>query len=87
LEYAELETDLEREGDQRHIVTLKDTPCFEFSENERGEPGARKGYTADFLTPGEGGEEALEEWCGLKKGRDYDVVQGAFVPKEGKSKL
>lgn len=87
LEYAELETDLEREGDQRHIVTLKDTPCFEFSENEGGEPGARKGYTADFLTPGEGGEEALEEWCGLKKGRDYDVVQGAFVSKEGKSKL
>ncbi|PKS05338.1 hypothetical protein jhhlp_008712 [Lomentospora prolificans] len=83
LDYAELETDADREGDQRHIVKLKDTPCFEFGHDK----AERRGYTADFLAPGEGGEEALEQWCGWKKGRDYDVVHGSFVLKEDKSKL
>ncbi|CAI4210318.1 unnamed protein product [Parascedosporium putredinis] len=30
LDYEELRSDPQREGDQRHFVTLRDTPCFEF---------------------------------------------------------
>ncbi|TDZ59857.1 Isopenicillin N epimerase component 2 [Colletotrichum trifolii] len=93
LEYAELEKGGSREGDQRPVVTLAETPCLAVAEGEkedarRGQgPGVDGGgYSASLLSPGDGGEEALADWLGWKKGREFDVVSGAFMLKE-KSKL
>jgi len=44
-------------------------------------------YTGKALRPGEGGEEALSEWMGWRKGRDYEISnKGAFEMRE-KSRL
>ncbi|KAF6845088.1 alpha-methylacyl-racemase [Colletotrichum musicola] len=93
LDYAELETEAGREGDQRPAVTLVGTPCLAVSEGKaddatRGQgPGVEGGgYEGCLLTPGHGGEEVLEEWLGWKKGRDFEVRGGGLVVKE-KSRL
>lgn len=92
LDYAELETDPAREGDQRPVVTLRRTPCLAVDEEKKkkasstdavlrgqgpGVPGA--GYVAAPLGLGEGGEEALRRWFGLSKGLDFDVEKGGLV--------
>ncbi|KAI5924347.1 CoA-transferase family III [Camillea tinctor] len=91
LEYAELrEGEKEgREGDQRPMVGLRDTPCLAVDERAEdpsvqgqgpGVPGS--GYAPSMLYPGQGGEEALREWFGMAKGRDFDVQEGGLVLKE-----
>lgn len=91
LDYAELETDVRREGDQRPSVTLRDTPCLAVKADGGPADAARlgqgsgvegDGYVASLLMPGEGGEEALKEWMGWETGREYDVAKGGLVLKE-----
>ncbi|KAI1180853.1 alpha-methylacyl-CoA racemase [Nemania sp. FL0916] len=100
LEYAELETDPSREGDQRPVVALQDTPLLAVDDGESqsqsqspagqgqgpGVPG-RGGYVPHPLRLGEGGEEALKSWFGLDRGRDFDVVGGGLVLLKAKPNL
>ena len=88
LEYDELENDPAREGDQRPVVTLRDTPCFAVDEKAADQSlqgqgvGVRgSGYYPYPLGLGEGGEEALKHWFGFSKGRDFDVEKGGLVLK------
>lgn len=95
LGYGELEAarrgggDRDREGDQRPVVTLRETPCLAVDTGaaaaaavvdgpSRGQgPGVPgDGYAGEVLVPGEKGEERLKEWLGWEKGRDFDVAQG-----------
>ncbi|OLN84936.1 Isopenicillin N epimerase component 2 [Colletotrichum chlorophyti] len=93
LEYHELETEVGREGDQRPVVTLVESPCLAVTEG-RAEDARRgqgagvegSGYVGVPLAPGDGGEEALEKWFGWKRGRDFDVLDGAWILKD-RSKL
>lgn len=93
LGYDELEMDPEREGDQRGYVELKGTPGLDpaagESEGDAGDRASvpRPGYTGSFVQPGEGGEERLKEWAGWERGREYDVVDGCFIPTGNKPKL
>ncbi|KAK6084816.1 alpha-methylacyl-racemase [Seiridium cupressi] len=93
LDYAELETQPGREGDQRPPVGLRETPMLAVSEEAtdpsaqgqgRGFPG--NGYEGHLLSPGQGGEEALQKWYGWRKGNEYEVEKGGLVLKS-KSKL
>ncbi|KAI2470305.1 CoA-transferase family III [Annulohypoxylon bovei var. microspora] len=93
LEYSELETDAGREGDQRPAVTLRETPCLAVDERGvdlsvhgqgPGVPG--NGYVGQCLSPGQGGEDALNNWFGWTKGKDFDIKGGGVVLKP-KSKL
>ncbi|KAL7625102.1 hypothetical protein AAE478_004316 [Parahypoxylon ruwenzoriense] len=93
LEYPELETDANREGDQRPAVTLRDTPYLAVDEKATnpsvhgqgpGVPGG--GYVGELLYPGQGGEEALRNWYGWVKGKDFDIKNGGVVLRS-KSKL
>lgn len=97
LEYSELETQSNLEGDQRPAVTLWETPCLAIREGA-GEDDASKfgqgkgvrgdGYMGTPLGAGEAGEQTLKEWAGWDKGREYDVNKGGLVWKgEGKFKL
>lgn len=88
LEYSELETDTGREGDQRPAVTLRDTPCLAVDEkatepSTHGQgPGVYgRGYTGTSLAPGQGGVDALSNWFGWTKGKDFDVEKGGVVLK------
>ncbi|KND93957.1 Isopenicillin N epimerase component 2 [Tolypocladium ophioglossoides CBS 100239] len=97
LDYAELETDPAREGDQRPAVALRRTPCLAVKRQGdapgdaathgqgRGVPG--DGYEGAALTPGQGGEEVLAQWLGWTKGNEYDVSDGGFVLAKAESKL
>jgi alpha-methylacyl-CoA racemase len=91
LEYSELETDPDREGDQRPAVTLRETPCLAVKEGVGhvdpvrfgqgpGVPG--DGYKANLLKHGAGGEEVLRQWMGWENGREYALHQGGLVLKE-----
>ncbi|OTA67405.1 alpha-methylacyl-CoA racemase [Hypoxylon sp. EC38] len=93
LEYSELETNVDREGDQRPAVTLRETPCLAISEKAAdpsihgqgsGVPGG--GYVGQVLSPGEGGEDALSNWFGWTKGKDFYIENGSVVLKP-KSKI
>ncbi|KAI0884449.1 CoA-transferase family III [Annulohypoxylon maeteangense] len=93
LEYSELEMDVSREGDQRPAVTLRGTPCLAVGEKGvnptvhgqgPGVPG--NGYVGQLLSPGQGGENALRNWFGWTKGKDFDIKNGGIVLKP-KSKL
>ncbi|KAL6924606.1 hypothetical protein FSHL1_001857 [Fusarium sambucinum] len=91
LDYSELETDHNREGDQRPAVTLRGTPCLAVKEGighvdpvrfgqGPGVPG--NGYKANLLKPGAGGEEVLRRWMGWENGREYASHLGGLVLKE-----
>jgi alpha-methylacyl-CoA racemase len=94
LEMAELEDSPGREGDQRPVVTLRETPGLairtgqltrEASEGQgEGVPG--DGWTGYPLRPGEGGEQLLNQWLGWRKGKDFEVEGGGLIIK-GSSKL
>jgi alpha-methylacyl-CoA racemase len=73
LEMAELEHSA---YEQRPIVALLESPAREVQDPWHGRP----------LRPGEGGEARLEEWLGWRRGRDFDVLEGALV-KLARSKL
>lgn len=86
LEYAELETEAGREGDQRPAVTLKDTPCLAVVENATPDQGqgrgvSGQGYIGVPLAPGDRGEEALQRWLGWDKGNDYEIQRGGVALK------
>jgi alpha-methylacyl-CoA racemase len=86
LEYEELETNAEREGDQRPAVTLQDTPCLAVVENAgpnqgQGRGVSGQGYTGVPLAPGEGGEKVLQRWLGWGRGEDYEVQNGGVAVK------
>jgi alpha-methylacyl-CoA racemase len=96
LTYPELE---ENGFDQRPPVTLSDSPGFALDDRAATEkdPAVKtamgqgvgvqgKGWEDDGLSAGEGGEEVLGQWLGWKRGKQYDVVKGGLVVKEG-SKL
>ncbi|KAG0641642.1 CoA-transferase family III domain-containing protein [Tuber brumale] len=70
-------TDLMARGfEQRPIVTLK------------GAEIEGSGWTGKTLKPGEGGREALSEWCGLKEGVEWRVnEEGVFEDVRDKAKL
>ncbi|KAI0124229.1 alpha-methylacyl-CoA racemase [Xylariales sp. AK1849] len=93
LEYPELETQAGREGDQRPAVTLRDTPLLAVTKKVtdpivqgQGTGYRGNGYVGHPLAPGQGGEEALIEWFGFERGREFDVEQGGLVLK-ARSKL
>ncbi|KAH8166351.1 hypothetical protein CIB48_g1909 [Xylaria polymorpha] len=88
LEYGELENDPSREGDQRPSVALRETPCLAVDETAKdqsvqgqgaGVPGS--GYEAYPLGLGEGGEEALKQWFGFSRDRDFYVEKGGLALK------
>ncbi|KAH7033005.1 alpha-methylacyl-CoA racemase [Microdochium trichocladiopsis] len=94
LEFPELESQVGREGDQRPVVTLRDTPMLAVDRKAtspawQGQgPGVQgDGYEGSPLGAGQGGEEALEKWFGLKRGRGYDVENGGLVVSKRKAKL
>ncbi|KXJ92874.1 CoA-transferase family III domain-containing protein [Microdochium bolleyi] len=93
LEFPELEAETRREGDQRPIVTLRDTPMLAVDQGAtspavQGQgPGVEGGgYEGTPLAADGGGEEALGRWFGLTRGKEYDVEKGGLV-LETKSKL
>jgi alpha-methylacyl-CoA racemase len=66
--------ELEKQGfDQRPVVGLKESPGMG--------PAGKSAYTAKALRPGEGSEEALKQWMGWKKGKEYkqNDSNGALV--------
>ncbi|WEW56084.1 Isopenicillin N epimerase component 2 [Emydomyces testavorans] len=72
--------ELERDGyDQRLAVELSDTPGLSFSAQDGG-------WSPKPLRPSTGGEETLRQWLGWKRGKDYEVKNGALVRVTG-SKL
>lgn len=89
LDYRELEADKSREGDQRPIVTLRNSPSLAIQSGSglrdasigQG-PGVKgNGWTPVPLRPSENGEHTLNEWLGWKKGVDFDVENGGLVLK------
>lgn len=69
--HAELEVD---GYEQRPGVTLTGTPAREM--------GPKSGQDVEVLGLGEGGEQALSNWVGWKKGKDYELVNGGLQIKE-----
>ncbi|KAJ2902198.1 putative alpha-methylacyl- racemase protein [Zalerion maritima] len=92
LEYREMESNPQREGDQRPSVTLLETPCLAVKKDSKdsrqgqGKGVSGEGYEGQSLAPGGGGDKALGNWLGWTKGRDFDVEKGAFILKT-KSRL
>lgn len=92
LEYSELETSKDREGDQRPAVTLRETPCLAVREGAsdashgqgRGVEGGA--YVGSPLLAGDGGEDVLKNWLGWSKGQQFSVEKGGLV-LTGKAKL
>ncbi|KAK0754548.1 alpha-methylacyl-CoA racemase [Schizothecium vesticola] len=92
LGYGELERGKGREGDQRPVVGLGETPLLAVV---RGADGKRQGqgqgvegegYSGTALAPGDGGVKVLEEWMGWREGGDFEVGDGGVVLKD-KAKL
>lgn len=93
LQYSELEANKRRgrEGDQRPVVTLRETPCLAVDtavsktaeEASRGQgPGVEgDGYAGRAMVPGENGDNTLRSWLGWEKGREFDVEDGGLVLK------
>jgi alpha-methylacyl-CoA racemase len=72
--------ELEKQGfDQRPVVGLKESPGTGLT--------GESGYVGKALRPGEGGEEALTEWMGWKKGKEYREANGGALMLAEKSKL
>ncbi|KAK7403297.1 hypothetical protein QQX98_010922 [Neonectria punicea] len=94
LEYAELERQTGREGDQRPAVTLRETPCLAVKRGaalvdaaQYGQGGGVEGdgYEGLPLAPGAGGEGVLRDWAGWQSGREYEVKAGGLVLKDGEA--
>lgn len=89
LDYKELESDKDREGDQRPAVTLRETPSLAVSRTSvsndpsvgQGSGVKGDGYIGTTLHPGEGGEEMLNQWLGWKRGSEFEVEKGGLVRK------
>ncbi|KAL2018352.1 hypothetical protein VTK56DRAFT_955 [Thermocarpiscus australiensis] len=87
-EYAEMERDPRKEGDQRPPVTLRDTPLLavrkDASDVSHGQgPGVEgEGYVGFPLPPGHGGEATLKEWLNWTRGNQFDIRNGGLVLKD-----
>ncbi|EKD05579.1 hypothetical protein A1Q2_00121 [Trichosporon asahii var. asahii CBS 8904] len=88
LEYSELEG--KPEGDQRPIVTLRNTPLLAVTPGANGDPAKGQGpgvkgagYSGNSLTPGEGGPAAINSWLGWDKGTQWEEVNGGYQVKQG----
>jgi len=94
LDFDDLESDPDREGDQRPAVTLRGSPSFAVSKGPASRdpstgqgPGTEEqGYGSEGLYPGEGGEETLEQWLGWRRGDQFEVADGGLVTRHS-SKL
>ena len=75
LELGEME---EQGHQQRGAVLLSESPGLVTTQEEA--------WVSRGLVPGEGGEKVLEEWVGWKRGRDFDIEDGALVSRD-KAKL
>ncbi|RFU26086.1 hypothetical protein B7463_g10255, partial [Scytalidium lignicola] len=65
--------ELENAGyEQRAAVTLTETPSLYIQD----------GWSIKTLKTDEGGESKLQAWMGWKKGRDYQIENGAFARKD-----
>jgi alpha-methylacyl-CoA racemase len=62
--------------DQRPVVGLSETPGLDY-------PAEEGGWIPVGLGPGVGGEETLSQWAGWKRGRDFEVKNGALVKAAG----
>jgi alpha-methylacyl-CoA racemase len=90
LEYGELETDPQREGDTRPAVTLRETPGLAIKRSEASVdpsigqgPGVEgDGWASEGLAPSQDGEKALKEWLRWTKSRQYDVRNGGLIIKD-----
>ncbi|KAK1835386.1 CoA-transferase family III domain-containing protein [Podospora conica] len=93
LGYAELERGEGREGDQRPVVGLGETPLLavvkgaDGKRQGQGEGVEGEGYIGTTLAPGEGGVKVLEEWMGWKEGGDFEVAADGGVVLKDKAKL
>lgn len=101
LDYGELERGRGegREGDQRPMVTLRETPCLAVDTGAKGASTADEasrgqgpgvpgdGYVGEVLVPGEKGEERLKEWLGWERGKDFEAVEGGGLVLKNVSKL
>ncbi len=73
--------ELEREEyEQRPVVGLTESPGVGFGSGSEA-------YKGKALKPGEGGEEALSQWMGWRKGKDYNVEANGALSIVEKSKL
>ncbi|KAM7218966.1 alpha-methylacyl-CoA racemase [Rhypophila decipiens] len=91
LGYDELENgDKEgREGDQRPVVTLRESPLLAVKKGAKkeddvvrlgqGEGVEGEGYVGQPLEIGKGGKEVLESWLGWVEGREFRVEGGEVV--------
>lgn len=94
LDFAELESDASREGDQRPSVTLRSSPGFALAKGPSSRdpsigqgPGVEgESYSAEGLYAGQGGEKTLEQWLGWRRGEHFEVENGGLVTKQS-SKL
>ncbi|KAM7186928.1 CoA-transferase family III domain containing protein [Rhypophila sp. PSN 637] len=99
LGYDELENgDWEgREGDQRPVVTLRESPLLAVKRGAKKEDAVRlgqgdgvegEGYVGQPLEIGKGGKEVLESWLGWIEGREFRVEGGevALLKKEPAAK-
>lgn len=75
-----------REGDQRPIVTLRETPLLAVNKGAedvrhgQGDGVEGEGYTGRPLKVGEGGAETLRRWMGWVQGREFGYdTNGAVV--------
>ncbi|EEP79006.1 alpha-methylacyl-CoA racemase [Uncinocarpus reesii 1704] len=69
--------ELEDQGyDQRLVVDLAGTPGRPFSAQDGG-------WSPKALRPSTGGEETLSRWLGWRRGKDFDVENGALVKTTG----
>lgn len=91
LEYPELESEKGREGDQRPVVTLRETPLLAVRTGAGKEDAATygqgrgvkgDGYYGVALAPGHGGEEKLRDWAGWSRGNEFEILEGGLVLKQ-----
>ncbi|KAL1884183.1 hypothetical protein VTK73DRAFT_5319 [Phialemonium thermophilum] len=74
-----------KEGDQRPIITLRETPCLavrqDASDVSHGQGSGVEGggYKPSVLAPGEGGEDILKSWMAWTKGWHYELQDVGLV--------
>ncbi|KAK0727192.1 CoA-transferase family III [Lasiosphaeria miniovina] len=88
LEYPELESNPEREGDQRPSVTLRNTPCLAVKQDVsdpshgQGHGVEGEGYVGFPLEVGNGGVAMVGKWLKWTQGNEFDVKGRALVLKK-----
>jgi alpha-methylacyl-CoA racemase len=78
LDFDELASDPNREGDERPAVTLRGSPSLSAPKGQ-GSGTEEHVDGAEGLYPGEGGENTLEQWLGWRRGQHFEVAKGGLV--------